>query len=224
MLPIQLNDKRPSAQGLFALFNCLFMANSFYQQAKVCKLELCRATCHVYILATGERARHLRTAWQSVAKRSKGKEGKCNFTGSCEAAGDEDARWVEKQMGSISGQVISSLWFNRQVGELLTAARVLEAGVKLEEAYRVGPSKITAMCSFFDSSGSRFLCSIVEFKCVLLAASDVLPTLGAIPASCLICWLSLAVFLAMLWVLRRLILSLIVRVSVFLYLSATTTE
>ena len=50
------------------------------------------------------------------------------------------------------------------------------------------------------------------------------PTLVAIPVSCLMCWLSLAVFFAMLWELRRLILSLMVRVSVFLYLSATITE
>lgn len=46
------------------------------------------------------------------------------------------------------------------------------------------------------------------------------PTFGFIPVSCLICWLSLAVFLAMLWVFRRLILSFILSVSVFLYLSA----
>lgn len=55
------------------------------------------------------------------------------------------------------------------------------------------------------------------------AASDLrggLPTFGVIPASCLKCWLILAVFLAMLWVLIRLIFSLMLSVSVFLYLSA----
>lgn len=45
-------------------------------------------------------------------------------------------------------------------------------------------------------------------------------TFGVIPASCLKCWLILAVFLAMLWVLRRLIFSLMLSSSVFLYLSA----
>lgn len=45
-------------------------------------------------------------------------------------------------------------------------------------------------------------------------------TLGVSPASCLKCWLILAVFLAMLWVLIRLILSLMLSCSGLLYLSA----
>lgn len=45
-------------------------------------------------------------------------------------------------------------------------------------------------------------------------------TLGEMPASCLKCWLILAVFLAMLWELRRWILSLMLSCSLFLYLSA----
>lgn len=47
-------------------------------------------------------------------------------------------------------------------------------------------------------------------------------TFGVSPASCFRCWLILAVFLAMLWVLIRLILSLMLSCSVFLYLSAET--
>lgn len=57
-----------------------------------------------------------------------------------------------------------------------------------------------------------------------MTAGERRPTLGAIPVSCLMCWLNLAVFLAMLWVLRRTILSLMVRFSVFLYLSAARQE
>lgn len=45
-------------------------------------------------------------------------------------------------------------------------------------------------------------------------------TFGEIPASCLKCWLILAVFLAMLWELMRWILSLMLSCSLFLYLSA----
>lgn len=49
---------------------------------------------------------------------------------------------------------------------------------------------------------------------------DLWLTFGVIPASCLSCWLILAVFLAMLCVLIRLILSLMLSCSLFLYLSA----
>lgn len=55
--------------------------------------------------------------------------------------------------------------------------------------------------------------------CCATSAGGLL-TFGEIPASCLKCWLILAVFLAMLWELMRWILSLMLSCSLFLYLSA----
>lgn len=61
---------------------------------------------------------------------------------------------------------------------------------------------------------------IIQPNKAIVSQGGASPTFEANPVSCLICWLSRAVFLAMLWVLRRLILSLMDSVSVFLYLSA----